>query len=156
MSNFISNLLNKIGHFFEGLFNAAQHAWSKLEPDLQNAILQGSGIIDIINKNIDAAPPEVIALIQKAFPNLTTDKLKSALHEVNKVFNIASDIEDSDLEVTLSRLQKYLATFNLNNTWSAVSSTAAQILSTAFAPNGTPFAKISMLIEFVYNKFIKK
>lgn len=155
MSNFISNLLDKLGHFFKGLFNEAERAWNKLEPEIQTALLHGSGVIAIVNENLDKTPDFVFELIQKKFPDLTEEKLKAGLVKVNEAFKIAEDINNADLLTLLKNLQTFLSSLH-GSFWEGVSSTLAQLLSIALAPEMTPFAKISLLAEFVYNKFIKK
>lgn len=144
-----------IGHFFENLFNQAAHAWHNLEPEVQKALLHGSGVIDIVNKNLDATPDFVWEIIQKKFPDITEDKLKEGLSKINADFKIAEENLSDDLPTLIGNLQKYLATLK-GKFWEAASSTLAQILSAIFAPEQTVFAKIVMVVEFVYRKFIKE
>lgn len=154
---FFSRLLEKIGDAFEWLgkiFDAAESAWDKVDEPLQKALLAAAGIVNIIKVNLDANPDFIMGLIQKAFPNLSEEELKDAIHEVNKVMNIASDIEDDDLSNTISNLQKYLQTVTDNKLIDGVLSSIAQLMTVALSPD-TPQAKIAMLIEFVYQKFIK-
>jgi len=155
------NIFEKIGDFFEdiwdwakGLFNAAKKAWKHLEPQIQDALLKGSSIIALINSNLDKAPDEVFALIQNKFPDLSKEKLHEALNEVDKQFGTAATIADADLLTTIQNIQKFLGSLQ-GNVWQAISSAMAQLLSTVFAGDQTPFAKISMLMEYVYNDFVK-
>lgn len=141
-------------HIFTDLFNSIDKAWNKLEPEVQNALLQGSGVISLINQNLQVTPPEVFDLIQKKFPNLTQDKLTESLGKVSAGLNLAQNIENPNLFTTIQNLQTYFSTLK-GKSWEGASSTMSQLLSSALAPDETPFAKISMFIEFVYRKKIK-
>lgn len=156
---FFARLLEKIGDAFEWLgkiFDAAETAWDKVDEPLQKALLAASGIVNIIKVNLDANPDFIMGLIQKAFPKLSEQELKDAIHEVNKVLNIASDIEDDSLPATIGNLQKYLQTVTDSKLIDGVLSSIAQLMTVALSKDIPPQAKIAMLIEFVYQKFIKK
>lgn len=155
------NIFDKIGDFFEnfaewvkGLFNAAEKAWHKLEPEIQDALLKGSGIIAVINENLGKTPDVVFELIQSKFPDISKEKLHEVLTVVDKQFGTAATIEDPDLLTTIENLQEFLSGLQ-GNVWQGISSSMAQVLSIAFADEKTPFAKIQMLMEYVYNEFVK-
>jgi len=141
-------------HIFTDLFNSVAKAWNKLEPKVQDALLQGSGVISIINQNLTATPDVVFDLIEKKFPDLTKDKLTEALGEVTDKLKVVQDIEDADLLTTIKNLQAYFSGFQ-GKFWEGTASAASQLLSIALSPDDTPFAKIAMFIEFVYRKKIK-
>jgi hypothetical protein len=142
-------------HIFTDLFNAADKAWHKLEPAVQNALLDGSGVVTAISQNLDATPQEVFDIIQKKFPNLSKEKLAEGLQKVNAGFHIAENAEAPDLLGTIKNLQTYFSGLK-GKFWESATSISAQVLSTIFSPEDTAFAKIAMLIEYVYRKKIKK
>ncbi|MGN6213680.1 hypothetical protein [Parafilimonas sp.] len=142
-------------HIFTDLFNAAEKAWKKLEPTVQDALLDGSGIINVISQNLEATPEELFELIQKKFPNISKEKLAEGLNKVSDGFKLSQDIETPDLLTTVKNLQTYFSGLH-GKFWESATSIAAQVLSTIFSPDDTPFGKISTLIEFVYRKKIKK
>lgn len=154
---FFGKLIDKIGdiwEWFESLFDAAEKAWDKLDKDVQEAMKQGADIINTLRFGFDLAPDSIFEYIQNKFPSLTEEKLRAALEELALAFNIPID---ADLVKTIQNLQEYLKTkVKDDSVGDAILSTSAQILSIALAPDKTPFAKIGMLIEFVYRKFIKK
>jgi len=141
-------------HIFTDLFDSVAKAWNKLEPKVQDALVKGSGIINVINTNLQATPDEVFDLIQKKFPDVTKENLTAALANVTDKLKVAQDIEDPDLLTTIKNLQAYFAGFH-GKFWEGTASTASQLLSIALAPDETNFAKIAMFIEFVYRKKIK-
>lgn len=150
----LGKLLAKIGAFFSGLFDAADKAWNKLEPEVQEAMEKGSKILEIINDNVDKAPEFVIDAIERT-TGVTKDKLSNGLKQVSDGLNIAKDIEDDSLETTVKNLQVYLESLQ-GGVWAGISSFSAKLLAFAFAPKGTKWATLEMLGEFVYQKIVKK
>jgi|GEM_PF-2160812 len=154
----LKSFLLKIGLFFTSLFNAAARTWANVSPEVQDALKQGSGILDIINKHVTESPDIVIRLIQHAFPNVDRESLLVGLRAVTEGLNIADGIVDNDLNETVNRLQKYLSGLKSERAqfWAGISSLAAKLLALAFAPKGTKWATFEALMEFVYQRFIKK
>lgn len=148
----MKKLLEKIGEFFSSLFNGANRTWKKVSPEVRNALLQGSGIVAIINKNIDQLPDFVLDLILKQYPDLPVEKIKEVLLEVGKVTNI--EISD-DILVTIQNVQKYLSE-RTGKVWAIASDTLAKVIAVFLAPKDTKVASIISLIVFVYHRFIKK
>ena len=143
-------------HIFTDLFNSAEKAWHKLEPEVQDSLIKGSGIIEVINKNIESTPDEVFELIQKKFPDVTKEKLEAGLQKVSEGFGIATDVTNTpDLQTLITNIQKYLSSLK-GKFWESASSIAAQLLSIFFAPDETPFAKVVQFIEYAYRKIILK
>ncbi len=88
------------------MFNAAQKAWNKIEPEVQQALIKGSGVIAIINENLDKTPEFVFELIQQKFPGLTKEALQDGLKQVKEAFKIADDVEQPDLLTTIKNIQE--------------------------------------------------
>lgn len=151
----IGRLLAKIGQFFEGLFNAAAKTYNAQSQEVQDALKDGSEILDIINRNVTEAPEFVIDLIQKAFPALTREVLLNGLKEVAKGINQADAIAADTLEDTVKNLQAYLESLE-GKFWAGVSELSAKLLAVFFAPAGTKWVTISSLMEYVYHKLVKK
>ncbi|PPK97840.1 hypothetical protein, partial [Parapedobacter indicus] len=99
-----------------------------------------------------------IELIQKAFPNIDRPTLLVGLKGVTEGLNIADGIVDNDLQATVGRLQEYLSGLKSERAgfWAGISSLAAKLLAFGFAPAGTKWATFEALMEFVYQRFIKK
>jgi hypothetical protein len=79
----LQNFFSKVGHFFSGLFNAANHAWNNLEPEVQTALVHGAGIINLINENLQASPMFIFELINQKFPGITQEKLIEGLQKIS-------------------------------------------------------------------------
>lgn len=150
----IGKLIAKIGDFFEGLFNAAQKAWNKLNPEVQEAMEKGSEILAIINKNVTEAPEFVIDIIEKT-TGVDREKLLWGLNKVSEGLNVAEAIEAESLEDTIKNLQVYLESLQ-GGIWAGISSFSAKLLAFAFAPEGTKWATLEALMEFTYHKIVKK
>ena len=142
-------------HIFTDLFNAAERAWDKLETKLQDALIDGSGVVNVISQNLEASPDMVFDLFQKKFPNLSKEKLANGLTKVSDGFKLAQGTAEPDLLSTIKNLQTYFSGLQ-GKFWESATSISAQVLSTVFSPDDTAFAKISSLIEYVYRRKIKK
>lgn len=151
----IGRLLATIGMFFAGIFDAAARTYNAQSQEVKDALKDGSAILAIINENVTEAPERVIDLIQKAFPTLTRDKLLDGLNAVAKGINHAEAIAADTLEDTIKNIQAYLESLE-GTFWAGVSELSAKILAVFFAPAGTKWATISLLMEYVYQKLIKK
>lgn len=155
----MQNFLKKIGLFFKAIFDSAARTWKKVSPEVRDALLQGSSIVDIINRNAKESPDFVIELIQKAHPSLDRPTILAALKAVAEALNVANDIVEKDeLEEVLKTVQGHLEKVKEERSafWAGLSSLAAQVIAFAFAPKGTKWATFVTLIEFVYQRFIKK
>ncbi len=126
----MKKLFEKIGQFFKSLFNGAQRTWDKLSPEVKAALEHGSGIVAIVNKNIDAIPDVILAEIQKKYPDLSIDKLKEGLDAVSSALNL---VIDPDIIVTIQNIQKYLGE-RKGRVWALASDTVAKVVSVFLHP----------------------
>lgn len=142
-----------LGKFFTHLFSSAEKAYDKLSDEEKASLKQGSGIIDILNRAVGKKPTEIRAIILAKYPELDEAKLEDGLFKLAHAFNVFP--EENNFDDIIVKLQLYL-TMHTGKVWDAIVQSAANVLSIVFAPTGTIFAKIGMLMEFVYRKFIKK
>lgn len=149
----LGKFLEKIGDFFKGLFSQAEKTWDKLSPDVQEALLKGSEIIALINKNVNEAPEFVIELIQSK-TGVDRAELQEALAKVAAALNVAKDLNSPDLETLVKGIQAHLDASN-SVVWAGISSLAAKLIAAVFSP-GTKWAVFESLAEFVYQQYIKK
>lgn len=153
---FLDKFIKKIGEVFSTLFNSAKKTWNKISPEIQNGILQGSGIIATVNKYLDAAPDFILQAIQAKFPALPLDKIEESLKKLAKALNISTDVNDPDLLTTIKNLQSYLAsTKEDGKLWATISHSAAAVLAVVLAPAETRVAAVVSLLEYAYQHFIK-
>lgn len=152
---FLDKLFKAIGTIFTGLFGSAKKTWKKLSPEVQNAMLHGSQVVETINSNIDASPAFIIELLAKKFPDLTKEKLHEGLGKVAVALKLAQEMNSDDLLTLIQTLQTYLGSLK-GKVWAAISHSIASVFAIVVAPAATKFAAISSLMEFVYHTFIKK
>lgn len=152
--SFIEKWLHAIGHFFAGLVDAAEHAWNKLQPDVQTALQQASGFVSVINNNITGSPAFVRELIMQKF-GVSEDMVQELLTKAATELNLLQGVADPDPLVAIQKLQQYLAS-KPGGLWAQASNGLANLLAVLLAPAGTKFAKISMLMDLVYHKFFHK
>lgn len=138
-------------HIFTDLFNSAEKAWHKLEPEVQHALIHGSGVIKIISDNINAAPDEVFTIIQEKYPDITKENLTTGLQQVA---GMLINLPAPDLYATIQNLQTYLAQFQ-GKFWDSVRGVVAQMLAFALAPEKTAAGLISNLMEWVFRKKVQ-
>lgn len=152
---FLDKLFKSIGLFFVGLFNAAAKAWKKISPELQSAMIQGSGIVKIINDNIGKDSSIILDLIKLKYPDLDETKLKEALAKVTADLKLGQELNSDDLVKTLDAIGQHLN--GLEGTdWAKASHTIYMIISVFLAPAGTKVAAIISLAEYVYHQLVKK
>lgn len=144
----MKELLQKIGQFFSGLFNAAQRTWNQLPQNVKTAMVDASGILKIFNVYIDKTPEEIKALIETSYPGLTVEKLSLVATAWNLSFT------EGDYVSVVGAIQEHLRPLE-GNFWANASDTFASLLAAINAPDGTHYSIISMLMSWVYHRFVR-
>lgn len=152
---FLGNFLKKIGEFFSSLTKGAEKVWDNLEEDIQLAIKKASGIVAIINENIQDPPEIILALIKAKYPDLPVEKIQEISNEVAKDLNIAGTVIQPDILVTIANIQTVLGTLE-GSRWAKKSEDIAGLIAIVLAPDKTPWNKIGTIMWWVYQTFIKK
>lgn len=152
---FLFRWIKNLGEAIGRIFSSIEKEWHNLEPELKNAIQDASGIVATINENLQATPQFLLDIIQQKFPNLDIDKAKAVIAEAAKSIKDIEVLPDEDIAVTLGNLQKYFSSLS-NEKWAMTASQFAQQIALLLAPEGTPFGKILVFLEFVYNTIVKK
>ncbi len=145
----------KIFAFFSHLFAGAKKTWQHVEPEVQNAMLHSTGIVDVINKNITQTPQFILELIKKQFPQLPVEKIEAMLKKAAVELKLVDDSLNPDALTTLEAIQKYLASHN-GTGWALASDGVAKVIAVFLAPAGTKATTIISLLWWVYQTFIKK
>lgn len=148
----MKQLLEKIGEFFSGLFNAARRAYDKCSDELQAAIKFGSGFVNVINTNLDN--PLIKEAVLAAFPKVNPDDLQTKLNIIAKKMNLVAQDATLSLDEVLPIIQKYLAGLD-GSFWAGASRYLASIISIVEAPVGTKLEAVASLIGYVYHDLIK-
>jgi BarA-like signal transduction histidine kinase len=152
---FLKSFISVIGHFFADLFDATAKAYKNLSVQEQNAAKVASGIIAIINANLDKVPAVVYDLIALKFPQLSKEDIAMALAKVNKAIKKTDELNVSpDLETELLFLQEHLKSYK-DKEWIVITKAVVALLAIVFAPQDTIVQKIELVLEYVYQNFIK-
>ncbi|HXS58999.1 MAG TPA: hypothetical protein VN726_22905 [Hanamia sp.] len=155
MFKFLGNFFKKVGEIFSSLTAGAEKVWAHYEPILQQALLTSSGIVALINKEIDQAPDFVFSAIEQAFPHLTKADIEKALGAVAVDLNLVQTGVVADPLVTLENIMTYLKG-HTGAGWAKVSEFIANSIALVLAPEGTAWNKIGTIMWWVYQTFIKK
>jgi hypothetical protein len=148
------NLISKIGEFFTNLFAGAEHAWKKLSPEVQAAMLKASGIVAVINANIGLTPQFILDAIKKKFPEFSEDKIKSILKSAGEGLAVGEGINSDDLLKMIEAFDAFLAKQKGTN-WERMSRTIALGIAVALAPGATKLEALASLIGYVYHAYVK-
>lgn len=158
MATFFGKLLSEIidlfGSIFRHVIDGAEKTFKELPKATQEALINGSGIMDIIKGMLDALPSEVIAAINQKYPNVDVSSLETGLFTIAHAFGLAP--KDNDLNDVISQLQTYLKNVTDNTVWDSIFHTASLVLATVLSPKGTLFGALAQLIEYVYQTYFSK
>lgn len=148
-------IVGLFGSIFHHVLAGAEETYKNLTPEQQSALLDGSGILNLINSMLTSSVTEIRAAIQEQFPNVSEAALEAGLFEIAHIFNLTPT--DGDLDDCIAKLQAYLASkTQQSSTWDNIMHSASLALATILAPAGTKLGAFAMLIEYVYQTFIKK
>lgn len=150
--SFLSDIGNFFGGIFSGLFNSAKKTYNKLPDEVKNGFLQGGGIVDIINSMADDVPEKVEEAIKAKFPNMDVQKIEEGLFSVAQTLGLKAG---NNLREVIAVLQSHFKALE-GKKWAATSHLAATLLAAIFGPPATKFGIFTSLMEWVYQRLIKK
>lgn len=148
------SIFSKFFSWVGSLFNSMKKVWNKLSDFEKQISVKASGIIAIINANINESPQVLFLLIQTKFPEVTKDKLQSYLTKASGVLGIADSTANLSFEDAVKAFQTYLGKQS-GNKWVAVTQGAVGALLSVLSPDATPINKITVILEYVYQNFVK-
>lgn len=155
MSSIITKIITTVETDVTELFNAAEAEYEKLAPEVQSAIATASGILAIANKDVAAVPTDVWALIETKYPSATQESVTGFLIKIANTFNTANTIASSaTFAEALTAVNSLLAPLE-GNVW-IIAIKAAVTIAVDFITPGTIIQKVEMVLEYVYQTFIKK
>jgi len=155
MFKFLGNFLKKIGEIFASLTKGVEKVWDHYEPELQNAIKDGSGIVELINTQIDKTPDFIFSAIEQAFPHFTKEQINGFLAKVATDLNLLENGVVPDALTTIQNVVNYLKS-HTGSGWAKASEFIANTIALFLAPEGTLWNKIGTVMWWVYQTFIKK
>lgn len=147
-------MLSKFGFFMKPIIKNGEDIYDLLTEDEKKAAQWSSGLIAIVNNNIDQTPDVIIKLVQTKFPDLSLDVVHGFIHTLlNKISNIQGEVPLT-LEDAVAKLQTFLKQHeNDSNVWGIISKASVTILTLLFSP-GTEAQKIEAALEYVYHLII--
>lgn len=146
---FFGKLFGWIGDIFE---NAAKKLWDNLSDEEKQNLIHGSGIIDIINRHLEDVPKVITDAIQTEFPDVDLKLLEDSLLSICTELGIK--LPEVNLDNTIIAIQGWLKDKE-GEVWKWASQSIAELLSVLLNKDSV-FEKIGMLIQYVYDTFIKK
>lgn len=135
------------------LFKAAKREWDKLPKETQDAIKHGSGIIDTLNKEIGKAPEVIKGAIIAKYPDLNEEAVEKGIFKLLHAFNLAPK-SDSFEDAAIS-VQEHFSSLK-GKVLDAILQAGANVVAIVLAPAQTVSAKIFMVMEYAYRKYVKK
>lgn len=147
------SIFTKIWNDLLGVFNEAKKLWNEFTTEEQAAVTDASGIIAIVNANLDKTPQVVFQLIQLKYPAVTEASLHTVLTTAATSLNIPEQIISPDFYTTLQNLQTYLSKFS-GAAWESEVAQWVGIIATIFSPE-TLLQKIVGVLEYVYQRLVK-
>lgn len=138
-------------NLFNALFKATKRAWEHLPKSVQDAILSGSGVFNILGQFIGQDPKLTIATIQANFPTLDLNELYAGLSAVARLRGLSVP---PTLEGLIPILQDHLQKLDTKD-WARTISGNAQVLADVLSGSETPFEAIVTVIQWVYTNKIK-
>lgn len=149
----LAGIVNVFGSIFKHVLEGAEKTFDELPEETKDALIHGSGIMDLLNKMVGDTPEAVRLAIKEQFPDVDEAALEKGLYTIAHGFNLAP--KSDDLDDCIATLQNYISTLN-TPVWQGIMHAAASVLAAIFAPSGTAFGAIESLMEYVYQTFFKK
>lgn len=152
---FLSIVLTKLGLFMKPIIKSGEDIYDMLSEDEKKAAQWSSGVIAIVNNNIDQTPQVIIDLIKVKFPELSLDVIHGFIDTLlNKLKFIQGEIPLT-LEDAVAKLQAFLKQHeNDKSVWGIISKASVTILTLLFSP-GTEAQKIEASLEYIYHLIVK-
>lgn len=149
----IADVVSGLGNIFKHVIDGAKETFKHLDQDTKDALIHGSGILDLINRLSGQSVADVRAAIKEQFPDVDEAKLEEGLFKIAHTFNLAPKV--NDLDDVISSLQTYLSTLE-GQSWEVIMHSAASILGIFLAPKETKVGGVVSLIEYIYQTFFAK
>jgi hypothetical protein len=150
----LSLVLTKLGLFMKPIIKSGEDIYDLLTEDEKKAAQWSSGLIAIVNNNIDKTPSVIIQLVQTKFPDLSLDVIHGFIDTLlNKLKFVQGEIPLT-LEDAVAKLQAFLKQHEGDhNVWGIISKAAVTVLTLLFSP-GSEAQKIEASLEYIYHLIV--
>jgi hypothetical protein len=151
----LASVIQQLGSWFGIVIDKGEQLYEELSDEEKQAAQWGSGVLAVVNQDLNAIPADVIKVIEQKFPELDLDTLHGFIDELrNKVDTVQSQIPLT-LEDAIAWLQGHLKKYEGDNTTlGIITKGLANILALIFVP-GTAAQKIGGALEYIYHLIIK-
>lgn len=150
-STFFGKLIAAIGSFFAHLVTGAKNAFEELDPQQQQAIIQGVNVSQIIKEGYTKGADFVIGEVATKL-NMPTDVAEQVILTALKDIHINVTSVQSGLDKLANAVQAGITDNNWNGIWQSVATSAAQWLATG----KLDWVSLSMgLVEWAFQHFLK-
>ena len=149
----LAGIFSIFGGAFHSLLAQAEKTFNALPPDVQAALLHGSGVIAFISQELTALPEDLRAQILAQYPDINEAALETGLYALANGFKL--NPVQGNLDDTIAKIQAYLATLQ-GTVWDGIVQGAANVLAVFLAPPGTKIGAITQLMEYVYQTYFAK
>lgn len=149
----LAGIVSVFGSIFTHVLSGAEKTFNELPEATKDALIHGSGIMDIFNQLSSGTPDEIKAAISAKFPDVDPTALEKGLFAIAHAFNLLPI--ENDLNDCILKLQAYLNA-KTGNVWEDIMHSASLLLATILSPVGTKLGALANLVEYVYQTFFKK
>ncbi len=149
------NFIERFGDWITGLFHSSEHTYNTLLEEEKKAGIWASGIIAVINNDLNAVPTEVIAILQQKFPDLSLDVVHGFLDNLRiKLDNLQSEIPLTLEDAVVWAQKFFLQHTHDEGTWAVIRTTAVNLLAIMFSPE-TVVQKFIEVGLYIYHMIVK-
>lgn len=134
---------------FSGLFAELKKMYKELPESQKLALKNGSGFMAFLNTVLDKSPDEVRAGLEHQF-NFSAESVNRSVEGLCKFFNLPF----INFEGGVKALQKFIIEQPDKASWSKIMNAGGSVVTTLLDP-ATPQQKITTLLEYTYQEFIK-
>jgi len=125
-------------------------SWAKLEPNVQTALLHGTGIVNEIAADLNSPAASVVDSILAKFTDLKVEDLAPLLAKLQVELTSIDAIPNQDAATTIENLQKYIQSkVSTGSILGSILSRAAQALAVIINPTSV-IGQIATYAETAY------
>lgn len=151
---FFGKLFGFIGDALFSIFHSAyEKLWKELTPEEQANVVHGSGVVAVINEHLQDAPGVIVTSAQEKFPDLNLQAVEQWLLSACATLGITPPT--IDIHGAITAIQKWLVDKGTGKFWEQASQSLVEIIVLIATPSQTIFQKLSVLIEWAYQTFVK-
>lgn len=152
---FLAGIIAKFGPQMKPIIKTGEDIYDNLNGYAQQGAQWASGIIAIVNQNIDATPPVIKNLIAEKFPDLSLDVVHGFLDTAMAKLNKGRTSIPLTLEDAIAEVQGFLKPHENDPTvWGIVSKGLYTFLAVLFSPD-TAAQELEAAGEYVYHLIVK-